>query len=398
MTLNGGANDDKLLGGDDNDTLNGGEGNDTLDGGNGDDSLIASSGNDAMNGGAGSDSLNLTGINLLFADKGKDKNTGFSVSRDDKTITLTGKETGQKLILSSIETYIFTDAAVTHEQLIANTASHQPDTYTGDDSAELFDGMDGDDSIAGGGGDDVLDGGKGKDRLDGGTGNDRLTGGLGDDSYSVDAENDTVIEQAGPGSGVDIISLAANYAAAAYTLAANVENLDAGLVNTGITLNGNELANIITGGNGNDTLDGKAGIDKLLGGLGDDTLIYDSADSKIDGGAGIDTLKLNDSGITLDLNKLTFGKISSIEKLDLTGAGNNSLLVNTANLANLTGADGHALYVIGDAGDSVTLSKTLWEKADDIKVNDVNYHQYIQITGSQTDHVYVLAAVSQGLV
>ena len=209
-----------------------------------------------------------------------------------------------------------------------------------------------------------------------------LAGNNGDDIYIITQKDQSVTENSGQGKDKIFTTLDE------YSLGNNIELLSY-KGEDDFTGTGNDLAN------GNDTLDGKAGIDKLLSGPGDDTLIYDSADSKIDGGTGTDTLKLNDSGITLDLNKLTFGKISSIEKLDLTGASNNSLLVNTANLA---GADGHELYVIGDAGDSVTLSKTLWEKADDLKVNDVNYHQYIQITGSQTDHVYVLEAVTQNLV
>ncbi|MGO8249180.1 protease, partial [Rhizobium johnstonii] len=58
---------------------------------------------------------------------------------------------------------------------------------------------------------------------------------------------------------------------------ANVENLtytgSASFIGTG-----NELANTITGGTGNDLLDGGAGTDTLTGGAGDDIYIVDTAD------------------------------------------------------------------------------------------------------------------------
>ena len=525
-TLNGGANDDKLLGGDGNDILNGQEGNDSLDGGKGDDTLIASLGNDTLTGGEGTDSLDLTGINFLFADKGKSTPNSFTVSRTgDKTVLITGKD-GQKLSLNSIETFTFTDGAFSYEQLIANTASNLADTYAGDDSAETFDGMAGDDLISGGGGNDTLTGGLGKDSLDGGTGSDILAGGLGDDTYIVDtaqvtdpepsksSAGDSVIENLNEGKDKVKTSLVS------YTLGDNLENLDyigtsqPVLDNQGkattetqikqlnFTGTGNSLDNIIKGGDGDDTLDGGdgkdtliggagtdtyiinnsgdkavekdaqgndtggidtvqssitytlkdnlenltltgsaningtgnqldnvltgndgdnslkgndgtdnldggAGIDKLdggagsdtlLGGLGDDLLIYDSVDSKIDGGIGTDLLKLNGSGITLNFSQLTFGTITNIEKLDLTGIGNNGLIVNETSLASLTGPDGHELYVTGNAGDSVTIdTKTgaMWEDAGISNINGVNYHQYIHITGAVTEHLYVQDTLTQ---
>ena len=79
----------------------------------------------------------------------------------------------------------------------------------------------GNDSLDGGNGDDTLNDGDGNDSLDGGTGNDKLYGGLGDDGYIVDATGDLVSEKAGEGNDTVYTNLAA------YTLAANVENLKA---------------------------------------------------------------------------------------------------------------------------------------------------------------------------
>lgn len=54
-------------------------------------------------------------------------------------------------------------------------------------------------------------------------------------------------------------------------------------------LNGNDLANVLTGLAGNDTISGLAGNDSLYGGDGNDTLTGGAGDDFIDGGAGTDS-------------------------------------------------------------------------------------------------------------
>src|SRR5206468_9811026 len=88
--------------------------------------------------------------------------------------------------------------------------------------------------------------------------------------------NDTVNENAAEGTDTVITSIGG------YTLAANVENLKT-TINSGASLVGNELNNVITGGAGNDTINGAAGNDKLTGGLGADTFHFD-------GNGGRDTI------------------------------------------------------------------------------------------------------------
>jgi Ca2+-binding RTX toxin-like protein len=188
-----------------------------------------------------------------------------------------------------------------------------------------------------------------------------------------------------------------------YTLGPNLENLtltgSANLTGIGNSLGNNLVGNAgddtLDGGGGADTLDGGAGTDTLLGGAGNDTLIYDNTDSKINGGAGNDLLKLSDSGITLDLSQLKAGKITGIEKLDLSGTGNNNLVVNTTNLVSLTGSAGHKLYVVGDEGDSVTVSTLIEPMWKDTGIITDSYHQYIHITGAVTDYLYVLETLVQ---
>ncbi|MCA6282985.1 MAG: hypothetical protein IM658_04775 [Phenylobacterium sp.] len=71
------------------------------------------------------------------------------------------------------------------------------------------------------------------------------------------------------------------------TLAANVENLT-NLGSGEFTGTGNELANVMTGGSGNDSLQGLDGADTLNGGAGADTLFGGVGVDRLTGGAGAD--------------------------------------------------------------------------------------------------------------
>lgn len=188
-------------------------------------------------------------------------------------------------------------------------------------------------AITGGVGADDLSGLVGNDILDGGSDGvaDLLTGGVGDDIYILrGAVADQIVELAGEGKADAIWS----YASVA-TLADNVEN---GVVKgNGGTLVGNTLANILTGSDGNDKLDGGAGettpmADQLKGGKGNDTyVVRDVADKITEGiGEGQDTVETFLNAFTLGLN---------LENLTFTGneshAGKGNKDANT-----MTGGDG----------------------------------------------------------
>jgi serralysin len=85
-----------------------------------------------------------------------------------------------------------------------------------------------------------------------------------------------------------------------------IENVKAGSGND--TVLGNDVANNLSGGAGNDTIDGGAGNDTIDGGGGDDTL---------NGGSGIDTLVLSGSYTDYDI---TF-KSSGVYKVKDNRAG-----------------------------------------------------------------------------
>ena len=96
--------------------------------------------------------------------------------------------------------------------------------------------------------------------LDGGAGADTLIGGTGGDTYVIDNIDDVIIETST--SFGDTVQTTLNE----YVLGTDIENLtftgDGSFHGTG-----NELSNRITGGDGNDTLDGgSTGFDQLIGG------------------------------------------------------------------------------------------------------------------------------------
>jgi Ca2+-binding RTX toxin-like protein len=141
----------------------------------------------------------------------------------------------------------------------------------------------GNDRLTGGAGDDILEGAAGNDALIGGTGADFMAGGTGDDTYMVDDFGDSTFENAGE--GVDSVLCAASF----YQFQPNVENVYYTGTGTFIS-HGNDLANIVFGGAGNDWLTGDGGNDRLDGGAGDDRLEGNLGNDALVGGAGNDVL------------------------------------------------------------------------------------------------------------
>lgn len=186
-----------------------------------------------------------------------------------------------------------TFANVTASGLIVNDDPSEPApdpvvrslTLTGTGGADTLNGAGGDDTLYGMNGNDTLYGNDGNDLLDGGAGNDRMLGGMGDDTYVVDSTRDRITENAN--AGVDTVRTTL----ISYTLGNNLEQLE--FVGSGAFRGtGNNLANFITGGSGNDTLDGGLGNDILIGGLGADRFVFDTAL----GAGNIDTIRDFDPG------------------------------------------------------------------------------------------------------
>jgi Ca2+-binding RTX toxin-like protein len=232
ITLNGATNALMVIAGQGEDTLRnvenvtGGSGTDTLtgdtlanilDGGLGNDTLTGAGGLDTLDGGAGIDTA-------LFAEK--------SVAIQ---VTLNGAADATVIVAGAAE-----DTIRNIENFIAGSAA---DTLIGDSLANLLDSGSGDDTISGGGGDDMLSGRAGLDSLDGG-------GGVDTASYAEKTASVTVTLNGATDSIVKIGGQDED------TLR-NVENLIGG--SGGDLLTGDDLANLLSGGQGNDVLDGRGG-------------------------------------------------------------------------------------------------------------------------------------------
>ena len=174
------------------------------------------------------------------------------------------------------------------------------------------------------------------------------------------------------------------------------------------TLTGTSGNNQLVGGLGNDTLIGAGGADVLYGGMGNDTIVVNAdniaklslagdtqAVERIDGGGGIDTLKLDGADLMLDLANIKSVAMQNMEKIDLTGSGNNTLKLNVHDLLeNFTSANvwnagnsssgnlaatvyRNQLMVTGDAGDKVVLSDlTSWAQTLPANFITINGHAY----------------------
>lgn len=244
---------------------------------------------------------------------------------------------------------------------VENLAFIGPGDFTGDgnDLDNVIIGGSWNDVLSGGLGRDTLVGGDGGDWLDGGSGlANQMQGGAGNDTYVVSAAGDTVVEFGG--GGVDAVRTAL----AAFTLAANVENL--AFTGTGPFVGvGNGGNNLISGGvdgdtligrDGDDTLSGGAGAaNTLIGGLGDDTYVVQVATDSIveHAGEGTDTIQVTLAGYTLR---------DHLENLTFTGTGDFVGVGNT--LANTIRGGSGKDSLNGGAGDDLLEGLFQWDRLD----------------------------------
>ena len=127
-----------------------------------------------------------------------------------------------------------------------------------------------------------------------------------------------------------------------------------------ITAAGTSAADNFTGNAGADSFTGIATADVVRGGAGDDTISVTALDfANIDGGAGRDTLVLAGADLSLDLTGPGNGGVDSVEVVDLSGSGANTLVLDSLVVFDLTEErDGGiaTLDVLGDADDTVVLT------------------------------------------
>ena len=283
--------------------ITGGAGNNSLDGGGGDDTL---------RGGAGDDIYTVVAAGDVVTEVG---NNGLDTVCSGLVLYTLG---------ANVENLIALKAAA-----ITGTGNGLANTITGN---------------------------IGNESLDGGAGQDTMNGGLGNDSYSVDHASDVVTEAAAGGSDTIRTSLSS------FTLGTNLENLIA-LGAAAFSGVGNGLANRLTGGTGNDSLDGKAGSDTMTGGLGDDTYTVDSLTDEVAEAlsGGTDTVLVRLTTYTLDsnlerlvgLNTAASTLIGNALANMITGNSGNDTLDGGTGRDTVAGGAGRDTYVVDMQGDVV---------------------------------------------
>ena len=153
-------------------------------------------------------------------------------------------------------------------------------------------------------------------------------------------------------------------------------------------------ATVLYGGAGNDTFEIDEGMINALATAGTSSGVL----ARVDGGTGTDTIKLLGAGQTLDMtaiaNQAASGpdggsRIDSVEVIDITGSGDNTLKLNvfdvldmgSANLFEATGPNSgrQQLKVLGDSGDTLDLIDVAgagtsgWTQAADVTLSSVVY-------------------------
>lgn len=238
---------------------------------------------------------------------------------------------------------------------------------------EIFAG-DGDDQVSSGAGRDTLHGEAGNDTLRGGSGNDLLDGGLGADTLFGDAGSDTATYRYAEASIRASLSDPWNNvgAEAVGDTYVGIENLEGSGFDD--VLVGDVLANTLTGGEGDDTLEGMAGADVLRGGEGQDTASYASDTSSGlnvsllagtgQGGQANDDLFENIENITGGLGNDTLEG----NELDntLSGGAGDDTLVGGAGADYLSGGAGFDLADYATADRAVVASLTPWDQLGDL--------------------------------
>lgn len=176
------------------------------------------------------------------------------------------------------------------------------DLIHGDEGNDDLLGQAGDDTIYGGAGNDALSGERGRDFLIGGDGADWLDGG----ALYHDIDTAGYFSAIGSKTVVDLVYTGKNTGEARGDGFHSIENLsaqDPNALSGAFAFYGDDDANTLTGGTGNDVLMGRDGNDVLNGGDGDDFLMGGEGGDVLTGGNGYDTASYGQSatGLTVDM-------------------------------------------------------------------------------------------------
>nr|WP_250646647.1 Calx-beta domain-containing protein [Pseudemcibacter aquimaris] len=210
-----------------------------------------------------------------------------------------------------------------------------------------------------------------------GSGDDTVTSTNGGDFYidggGADAlTNISTISYANSDAGVNV-DLANGTATGGYAEGDTFDN--SGI--TDVTVYGSSKDDTLKAGTDNASLHGLKGDDTLIGGTGTDTLdggegndmIHYGAGDTIRGGDGYDYLILQDD---LDLSTET---LLTLEEVDVSGGGNQTVTLAVQDVLDLTDAD-NKLIISGDSGDAVTSTGEGWVQGADTYIENEVYNVY----------------------
>lgn len=295
--------------------LEGSSKNDVLTGNNQANKIYGNGGNDVIEGGAGADYLDGgAGIDTV----------SYASSTNPVTVDLNLQDGFTKQsggVDASVD-----DILIGFENL---TGGQSHDTLIGDVNSNVILGLAGNDTINGGRGADILDGGDGIDTLSYEDDNNAVTVTLGFNGAQ------TLATGLSHGTG-DKIS--------------NFENISGGMGNDILT--GNNLANVIFGGDGDDIIDGGLGNDTLDGGAGVNTLSFASVNVSVT--VDLSNTFAYDTGAGIDQHK-NFQNLTGSSKADtLLGDGANNVIDGGAGNDFINGFGGDDI-LLGGAGDDTLL-------------------------------------------
>ena len=315
QAIHGLGGDDTIAGGSAADLIVGGAGNDTLTGNGGADIFkysFANAGNDTITDfdAAGGDILDLSVLLDGYGITSDDINDFITVSDNGGSAMLSidangdGSGADVTITLTGVPSTLDINAAIAAGNIVVLEDGVSGTTYgtvgTGNtadtlDNSASTDNLD----IYGLDGDDVITGGEGNDRIWGGTGDDTINLSTGADSVSGGAGDDTF-----------------------NTDALTVEDMQG------------PGRQIIDGGEDNSTLaSGTIGNSASAG----DALIFSGA------------------GLTLDFSIFHSSKVTGMEKVDITGSGDNTLTLSMDDVLVMTDS-ANTLLVDADVGDTVNLT------------------------------------------
>ncbi|HEX9955420.1 MAG TPA: calcium-binding protein [Allosphingosinicella sp.] len=289
-----------LTGNEFNNTIRGGAGNDTIDGG---------AGFDRMEGGAGND-------------------TYLVDQPNDVIVELAGGGTDEVVLSSGW--FVLPDHVENGRIAVGGSGS-----------------------ITGNALDNILRGTDSTDHLNGGAGADTLIGGKGWDYYTVDNVGDVIVEEEDTAPWADMEGYGDHVTTslADYTLRWDLERLEGTSVQQRLV--GNDKANYIGSGGGNDT---------LIGGKGNDHYSIYAGDIIIElEGEGIDTVSVSGGNYTLgDTLERLSGQSSSGQILTgnrfnnyISASSGNDTLDGAGGADTMEGGSGNDIYYVDDAGDTV---------------------------------------------